>query len=192
MVLMSKMKIDKYLQEITLLDGSTVTLRPINSQDKQALQEFHARLSEDTRFFRYQYHKGELTEKDLSNFCDIDYDNTLALVAERENNGQKEIIGVGRYYRLDDPEIAEVAFVVQDSEQRKGIGTQLLKHLALQARENNIRYFVAEVLRANGKMISIFRKSDPGMEHVNEDGSTCTITVSVPEAIHNSSILTSC
>jgi GNAT superfamily N-acetyltransferase len=189
MVLMLKRKTDNYRQEITLLDGSKAALRPICLRDKQALQAFHARLSEDTRFFRYQYHKGELTEDDLTNFCDIDYDNTLALVAERELNGQKEIIGVGRYYRLDNPRVAEVAFVVQDSEQRKGIGTQLLKHVALQARENGICYFVAEVLRANGKMISIFRKSDPGMEHVNEDGSTCTITVSVAEAVHNSSIL---
>jgi GNAT superfamily N-acetyltransferase len=189
MVLESKRKIDDYRQEITLLNGDSIELRPICSQDKVALQSFHARLSEDTRFFRYQYHKGELTEKDLNNFCDIDYDNTLALVAEKGLNGRKEIVGVGRFYRLDNPEVAEVAFVVQDSEQRKGIGTQLLKHLALLARENNIAYFVAEVLRANGKMISIFRKSDPGMETVNEDGSSCTISFSVSEAIHNGSML---
>jgi GNAT superfamily N-acetyltransferase len=188
MVLVARKNISNLQQEVTLLDGNKVVLRPICSQDRQALQAFHTRLSADTRFFRYQYHKGELTEHDLKNFCDIDYENTMALVAERGVNGCKKIVGVGRYYRLDNPEVAEVAFVVEDNEQRKGIGTQLLQQLALLARENGIRHFVAEVLRTNGKMISIFRKSDPGLAHLNEDGSTCTIKLSVSEAIHNSSV----
>jgi len=155
-------------------------------QDRDSLRAFYGRLSEDTRFLRYQYHRAEITEKELERFCDIDYDNSLALVAERGPFGQRDIIGVGRYYRLDNPAIAEVAFVIQDDEQGKGIGTQLLKHLAFQAKKNDIEYFVGEVLRNNGRMLSIFRKADPGMEHVNEDGSTCDVALSVSEIVHNS------
>lgn len=173
-----------YLQNMNTLDGRKVAIRPITCNDKNRLQEFHARLSGDTRFLRYQYSKGDLTESDLHTFCNVDYHNTLGLVAETEVNGRKHIIGVGRYMRLNDPQIAEMAFVVQDSEQRKGIGTQLLKHLSILAWERGIRYFVAELLRENGRMIDILRKSDPGMRQLIE-GSCVTITIKVENAKQN-------
>jgi GNAT superfamily N-acetyltransferase len=181
-----KRKLFYYRQEIELLDGRRIFLRPIGPQDKQALTAFHSRLSPDTRFLRYQYCKGDLTEQDLKNFCDVDYDRNLALVAETGSDGSREIIGVGRFCRLSDPQTAEVAFVVEDREQRKGVGTQLLKHLAIIAHSKGIRYFVAEVLRTNGKMLSVFRKSDSRMEQVTDDSSTCTVTLSVAEIINRS------
>jgi len=173
-----------YIQNMNTLDGKEVTIRPITCDDKHKLQEFHARLSLDTRYLRYQYSKGDLTESDLHTFCNVDYYNTLGLVAETEIHGQKHMIGVGRYARLNDPQMAEMAFVVQDSEQRKGIGTQLLRHLSILAWERGIRYFVGEVLRENGLMINILRKSDPGMHQVAE-GSSCTITINVEDAKEN-------
>jgi GNAT superfamily N-acetyltransferase len=186
MTVSMKRRLFCYRQEAELLDGRRIFLRPICSQDRQALTAFHSRLSQDTRFFRYQYLKGDLTEEDLKNFCDIDYNRDMALVAEAGTDGFREIIGVGRYCRLADPQTAEVAFVVQDSEQRKGVGTLLLKHLAGIAYARGIRFFVAEVLRHNGKMLSVFRKSDPCMEQSVDDCSTCTVTLSVGEIIHGS------
>jgi acetyltransferase len=179
-------ELSQFRQEITLLDGRQVIIRPIGPEDKKALSAFHTHLSEETRLLRYQYLKGDLTEDDLKNFCEIDYNNSLALVAEAGVNGARELIGVGRYYRLPYPDTAEVAFVVRDCDQKKGVGTQLLKQLALLAREKEIRYFVAEVLRRNGKMLSIFRKSDPGMTQVADDAGSCTVRLSVAEAIDRS------
>jgi GNAT superfamily N-acetyltransferase len=173
-----------YRQKTALLNGKEIVIRSICTQDKKALVEFHKFLSEETRFMRYQYFKGELTESDLKNFCDVDYNNTMALVAESIHGGCKQIIGVGRYYRLPDSQTAEVAFVVRDSEQRKGVGTQLLKHLAILAWQKDIRYFIAELLRVNGKMLSIFRKSDPRLKTVIDSRSTCTVTLSVAETMH--------
>jgi GNAT superfamily N-acetyltransferase len=189
MILRARRKTEFYRQEIILDCGDKIVLRPICQQDKEAVWSFFGRLSEDTRFLRYQYHKNEMTDVELNDFCDIDYGNTLALVAEKEIYGQKYIIGVGGYYRLNNDHTAEVAFVVQDDEQRKGIGTQLLKHLAFHARDIEIEHFVGEVLRENGKMLSIFRKADPGMENKIADGSSCTVSLSVSEVIHNSLIL---
>jgi GNAT superfamily N-acetyltransferase len=173
-----------YNYQMITSDGQKVLIRPIAIEDKNKLQEFHTRLSEETLYLRYQYSKGALSESDLEAFCNVDYNNTLGLVAEIEKNGQKPIIGVGRYARLNDPQIAEMAFVVQDSEQRKGIGTQLLKHLAILAWERGIRYFVGELLRENGRMINILRKSDPALAQSNE-GSACTITIKVEDARNN-------
>lgn len=172
-----------YLQEIVLFDGTRSILRPICPEDKPALAAFHNRLSEDTRFLRYHYSKGQLTEGDLKDLCEVDYCRTMALVAEAERNGGKEIIGVGRYIRLPFDHTAEVAFVVQDSEQGKGIGTQLLKHLSILAWQKDIYFFFGEVLRQNGRMLSIFRKSDPGMKQEVDSACTCTVTLSVYEAM---------
>ena len=176
--------VPRYLQNMNTADGMKVTIRPISFKDKNKLQEFHTRLSEATRFLRYQYAKGDLTESDLRTFCEVDYHNTLGLVAETGENGRKHIIGVGRYARLEDPQIAEIAFVVQDSEQKKGIGTQLLRHLSILAWERGIRYFVGELLRENGRMINILRKSDPRMRRLIE-GSSFTITIKVEDAKAN-------
>jgi hypothetical protein len=177
--------IRNYRRALVLLDGRKVLLRPIRCDDKNRLIEFHTHLSEDTLFSRYQYSKGDLTEEDLKNFCEIDYNNSLALVAETGSGRQRKIIGVGRYYRLKRYDTAEVAFVVRDCDQRKGIGTQLLKHLAILARQKDVKYFIAGVLKLNGKMMSIFRKADPGIETIEQDDTTITIKLSVAEVIRN-------
>lgn len=173
----------EYRQQIRLLDGSTATIRPILCSDRDALLAFHSRLSEETRFLRYHYYKGALTEDDLKNFCDMDYSDVLALVAESEQRGRQEIIGVGRYIRIPPDHTAEVAFVVQDDQQQKGVGTQLLKHLAILAWQRGIRYFVGEVLRQNGRMLSIFRKCDPSMEQEIDSPCTCNVILSVAEIL---------
>jgi RimJ/RimL family protein N-acetyltransferase len=178
----AKVNMPDYHQQITLLDGRKAMIRPISCDDRNELLAFHSRLSEDTRFLRYHYLKGALTEEDLNNFCDMDYHNSLALVAEMEKDGHPEIIGVGRYFRLPVDHTAEVAFVVEDDEQNKGIGTQLLKHLAILAYQQDIHHFVGEVLRQNGRMLSIFRKSDPGMGQEVDSPCTCNISISVAEA----------
>jgi len=167
-----------------LLDGTTVLFRPVCSDDRAAILEFHERQSLETRFFRYQYSKGSLTEADLRNFCDIDYYDNIGLVAERERRGKPEIVAVGRFYRLPTrPHTAEVAFVVQDSEQRKGIGTRLLKHLAKLAWQRDIYFFTGEVLRENGRMLSIFTKADPELHYTDADDHTCVVTLSVQEIL---------
>jgi hypothetical protein len=173
----------EFRREIVLSDGSLATLRPICSADKQALVAFHSRLSAESLFLRYHYSKGQLTEKDLQDLCDIDYSTTMALVAEVERNGHREIIGVGRYIRLPFDHTAEVAFIVQDSEQNKGIGTQLLQNLAILAWQKEIYFFFGEVLRQNGKMLTIFRKSDPGMKQEADSACTCTVTLSTAEVL---------
>ena len=173
-----------YRKQVQLLDGRHVVIRPISPEDQSALIAFHSRLSDESRFHRYHYSKGELTQEDLTNFCDVDFKDSLALVADQGKRGKKEIIGVGRFYRLpSNTHTAEVAFVVQDSEQRKGICTHLLKQLAALAWERDIYFFLGVVMRDNSKMLSILRKSDPEMHQVVDDYSTTIITFSVEETM---------
>jgi hypothetical protein len=176
-----------YRCEITLTDGTRAVLRPISSADKEALVSFHGRLSPESLFLRYHYSKGQLTESDLHTLCDIDYSTSMALVAEAERNGQNEIIGVGRYIRLPFDHTAEVAFIVQDCDQNKGIGTHLLHHLSTLAWQHDIYFFFGEVLRQNSRMLTIFRKSDPGMKQESDGPSTCSVTFSVAETMRRAS-----
>jgi GNAT superfamily N-acetyltransferase len=177
--------IRSYRKAVRLLDGREATIRPIFSEDRRSVQEFYRRLSDESKFLRYHYTKGELTEGDLHNFCDVDYRDNMGLVMEIGCNGHRDIIGLGRYCRLPLSNKAEVAFEVQDSEQRKGVGTLLLKHLAGLASQEGIGEFFGEVLRSNSKMLSIFRKSDPRMKQEIDDPTTCNVTFSVSETLRN-------
>lgn len=139
--------------DVLLSDGSAAHLRQIRPEDAPAIVEFHSRMSERTRYLRYFSPYPRIPERDLERFVNVDHRDREAFVVV---SGPR-ISAVGRYERLghDSPE-AEVAFVVEDAHQGRGIGSVLLEHLAQAARENGIKRFVAEVLPENGGMLRVF------------------------------------
>lgn len=141
-----------------LRDGGTAHLRPISPQDADAVQRFHMAQSKASVYLRFFTYKSSLTPKELARFTEVDYRNRVALVAVHG----VDIIGIGRYDRLDTPTVAEVAFNISDHHQGRGLGSILLEHLAAAARENGIREFSAEVLPENRKMLQVF--ADAGYE----------------------------
>ena len=157
---------------MVLADGGTVHLRPITPADADALVALHGRLSERTLYLRFFGPYPKIPERDLERFTIVDYHDRVALVAILGD----DMIAVGRYERLDD-QAAEVAFIVQDGQQGRGIGSILLEHLAAAARERGIHRFVAEVLAENGQMVRVFRDAgyrvhrefDGGVLHLEFD-----------------------
>ncbi|MEU5550131.1 GNAT family N-acetyltransferase [Micromonospora sp. NPDC047793] len=139
--------------DVLLSDGSTVQLRPIRPTDAPAIVEMHARFSERTRYLRYFSPYPRIPERDLHRFVNVDHRDREAFVVLAGDR----IVAVGRYERLGpaSPD-AEVAFVVEDAYQGRGIGSVLLEHLADAARRSGIVNFVAEVLPANGAMLRVF------------------------------------
>ncbi|MBT8159412.1 MULTISPECIES: GNAT family N-acetyltransferase [Arthrobacter] len=144
--------------DVVLRDGGTAHLRPISPDDSDALQAFHTAQSETSIYMRFFTFKSKLTSKELRRFTEVDHRDRVAFVITVGG----EIIGVGRYDRLDNPTEAEVAFNISDNQQGRGIGSILLEHLAAAARENGIRRFTAEVLPENRKMLRVF--ADAGYE----------------------------
>lgn len=144
--------------DVVLRDGGTAHLRPISPEDADALQAFHTAQSETSIYMRFFTFKSRLSSKELRRFTEVDHTNRVAFVITIGG----EIVGVGRYDRLDDPTEAEVAFNISDVQQGRGIGSILLEHLAAAARENGIRRFTAEVLPENRKMLRVF--ADAGYE----------------------------
>jgi len=152
--------------DVVLRDGATARLRPIQPDDAAGLQAMHAAQSESSIYLRYFTYKSELSAKELDRFTRVDHRERVALVIERGGR----LLGVGRYDRYGDSDAAEVAFNISDAAQGQGLGSILMEHLAVAAREQGIRRFTAEVLPENRKMLSVFQDSGFEVARRFEDG----------------------
>jgi acyl-CoA synthetase (NDP forming)/GNAT superfamily N-acetyltransferase len=152
--------------DVVLSDGGTVHLRPITPDDAERVVAFHGRLSDRTRYFRYFGAYPRIPQRDLERFVNVDHHDRVAFVAMLGD----DIIAVGRYERLKDTYQAEIAFVVEDDHQGRGIGSILLEHLAAAGQESGIEQFVAEVLGENRQMVGVFRDAGYQLSRVLEDG----------------------
>ncbi len=153
--------------DVVLSDGGTVHLRPITPDDAERLLAFHGRLSERTRYFRYFGPYPRMPKRDLVRFSTVDHLDRVALVASLGD----DIVAVGRFDRLASGDSAEIAFVVEDVHQKRGLGSILLEHLAAAARERGLSRFVAEVLAENGQMVRVFRDAGYVVSREFEEGS---------------------
>jgi acyl-CoA synthetase (NDP forming)/GNAT superfamily N-acetyltransferase len=162
--------------DVLLSDGSTVQVRPIDPADAEAIVAMHARFSERTRYLRYFSPYPRIPPRDLERFVTVDHRDREAFVVVYGSS----LIAVGRYERLG-PQApdAEVAFVVADEHQGRGIGSVLLEHLAAAAERAGISRFVAEVLPENSAMLRVF--ADAGY-HVNRSYADGVVHLTFPIA----------
>ena len=160
----------KYQTTVILRDGSTLYLRPIQHEDEEKLLALFYRLSHRTVYLRFHHVLTQMSKEEVQRFCDVDYHNAFALVATIGEYVEEKIIAVGRYHRLPGGDSAEVAFVVEDAYQGKGIATHLLEQLAVIAREKGVRLFEAEVLGENREMMRVFLDIGFQMERELEYG----------------------
>jgi acetyl coenzyme A synthetase (ADP forming)-like protein len=146
----------QYETEVLLKDGSRILLRPIKRDDVDRWLDFISRLSQRTMYLRFHY-MPKLGRDDAIRFCSVDYNNAFAFVAEALKGQRREIIAIGRYYRIPDKPSAEVAFAIEDAYQGRGIGTKLVEWLANVARDRGITTFEAAVLAENKGMMGVFK-----------------------------------
>jgi len=147
----------QYENEVLLKDGSRILLRPIRQDDTERWLAFFQRQSQQTKYFRFQRDPGKMGPEDAQRFCTVDYKNTFALVGEVQREQRREIIAIGRYYRLPNKRSARVAFAIEDAYHGKGIGTRLIEWLANAARDNGIAFFEGDVLAENERMMSVLK-----------------------------------
>ncbi len=138
--------------DVLLRDGRTAHIRPIRVEDREVFVEFYARVSDQSKYYRFFSPMPRLSDRDVDRFTNVDNVNRVALVLTL----QGRIIAVGRYDVIR-PGEAEVAFLVEDQHQGRGIGQLLLEHLSQAGRERGVERFVAEVLPDNTRMIQTFR-----------------------------------
>ena len=160
--------LEKYKTTVILKDGSTLHLRPIQRDDEERLLALFYRMSAHTVYLRFHHILTHMPREEARRFCNVDYDNTFAIVATMGEDIEEKIIAVGRYSRLPKSDAAELALVVEDAYQGKGIGTHLLEQIAIIARGKDIRRFEAEVLAENEDAMKVLK--DSGFQIAKELG----------------------
>ncbi|PRH77406.1 acyl-CoA synthetase, partial [Streptomyces solincola] len=151
---------DHWEADVVLRDGGTARIRPITAEDAERLVSFYEQVSDESKYYRFFAPYPRLSAKDVHRFTHHDHVDRVGLAATVGG----EFIATVRYDRIDadgmpataPADEAEVAFLVQDAHQGRGVASALLEHIAAVARERGIRRFAAEVLPANGKMIKVF------------------------------------
>ncbi|MET9844508.1 bifunctional acetate--CoA ligase family protein/GNAT family N-acetyltransferase [Streptomyces ossamyceticus] len=160
--------------DVVLRDGGTARIRPITVDDAERLVSFYEQVSDESKYYRFFAPYPRLSAKDVHRFTHHDFVDRVGLAATVGG----EFIATVRYDRIGadgmpasaPADEAEVAFLVQDAHQGRGVASALLEHIAAVARERGIRRFAAEVLPANSKMIKVFTDAGYQQKRSFEDG----------------------
>jgi acetyltransferase len=149
-----------------LLDGIKVLLRPIRPEDEPLEREMLYTPSEETMRMRFFRVIREITHEMLIRFCNIDYDRDFAMVAEIEKNGTRKLIGVGRVMMEHDLKTGEIAVLVHDAFQGKGLGYKLMEVLIRIAKEKGVEELRGIALTENTRILRMVREFDFTREYL--------------------------
>jgi acyl-CoA hydrolase/RimJ/RimL family protein N-acetyltransferase len=152
-----------------LEDGTNIRFRPIHPTDATRMKDLFYKLSEGTVFYRFGWEMKRIPQKQIQDFIYIDHRNEVAIVGTIPETSGEEIIAFAGYYLDKKTNRAEVAIVVLDEWQNKGIGTFMIKYLAGIARKDGINGFTAEIHMTNKPMQAVMRKMNGKMESSLED-----------------------
>lgn len=140
--------------DVVLSDGGTARLRPITRDDRDAYARFYAGVSDTSKYLRYLQPHPTLSDAELDRITAADQHDEIVLVLELRD----EIIAAAQATVLPGvgERTADVAFLVNDDQQGRGIAHLLLEHLAACGRERGVRRFVADMLPENRRMLRVF------------------------------------
>jgi len=154
---MGELTVTGFDRQVTLRDGTRVRVRPIRPDDEPRLVALYDHLSRDTRYQRFFSVMRRLPTDWAHFLANVDYERRLALVAEAPGDADT-LIAVARYEPAGQPDVAEVAFVVQDEWQGRGLGTLLFLDLLTAAHGNGVRRFRAWILAENQRMLRLIAR----------------------------------
>jgi acyl-CoA hydrolase/GNAT superfamily N-acetyltransferase len=145
-------------KRFTLKDGTEVLLRPIKATDERLEQELLYSLSDQSIYLRFFSSTSAFPHERVQYYTTVDYDEHMAIVAIQEVDGEERMVGVGRYIKEKDSDMAELALLVKDDWQGKGLGSLMHEYLDNIARAHNIGGFKAEVLDQNKRALHVFTR----------------------------------
>ena len=166
--------------DVLLLDGRAAHVRPIRPGDADQLIAFYARVSAESKYLRFFAPYPTLSDRDVAFFTNVDHLDRVGLVVTLG----ARVIAVGRYDAIgagaaaegdtdgdtEEARAAEVAFLVEDAHQGRGLAQLLLEHLTQAGRERGLERFVADVLPENTRMIQTFRDAGYSVASGIHDG----------------------
>lgn len=175
----------------TIADDVQVRVRPVRISDEERLQELFYRLSDESTYSRFMQYKKAHPHEEMQQLVDLDYEHSMALVVTVDDETE-QIIAMARYDLEPATNLADIAFVVLDAWQGKGIGTLLMKRMAEIGEKRGIGGFTADVLASNRAMLGVFQRSGLRLQTHLESG-TYELTlrfkderelVSSPHSVH--------
>ncbi|HJS97341.1 MAG TPA: GNAT family N-acetyltransferase, partial [Solirubrobacteraceae bacterium] len=134
---------------------TSLVIRPIEPDDRELLRAGFERLSEHSRYLRFQAPLASLSDQQLAYLTEIDHHDHEALLALASDG--EEIVGVARFVRVNHA-VAECAIVVADDWQGRGVATELLDRLVDRARDEGIERFTALVLAENAEAVRLLER----------------------------------
>lgn len=144
------------LEERTeLLDGKSILLRPLKGTDEDLLKELFYAESDQSRYYRFLTPTQYLPRRVLQSLTHIDYETAMAVCAVDDSAAREELLGIARYFRQPQSELAEFAILVHDAWHGKGIGTALMRKLIAMAEMQGIRGLTADILVENRRMFEL-------------------------------------
>jgi len=143
----------------TLRDGTEIFFRPVKPTDETALSEMLYSLSEESVQKRYMTRTTTFPHKDVQKLTNIDYQQDIAIVGTVPGASGEQVVAIAQYFLDPKTQTAEVAFIVQDEWQQKGMGTFLLDYITRIAKQRGVKHFAAKVLPVNKPMLAIFYNS---------------------------------
>lgn len=167
---------ERLVRKAQLNDGTEITLRPIRPEDEPLWLEMLEKCSKETIYSRFRHDFQFKSHIVATQFCVIDYDREMAIIAEIEQNGKKHMIGEARLIADPDLETAEFAVLVTDQWQQKGVGYLLTDYSMQIAKIVHVKKVIAETINNNRAMMNLFKKLDFEIHHY-EDGTVSIFKV---------------
>ena len=167
---------EKYVARRTLKNGVEVLLRPIKAEDEDRFNELIMSLSAESRRFRFFSIVKEMPHERLAQYCNLDYDRQVAIIAELQDN--KQIIGAGRVIAEPNGKNGEFAVIVADKWQRLGLGSKLMDYIVDAAKDMRLKEISASILPDNYRMIRLSEKKGFKIEKLDEETVKASLTIS--------------
>jgi len=143
----------------TLHDGTEIFFRPIKPTDEAVLSEMLYSLSPSSIRTRYMAQTVAFPHKNVQQLTNIDYSQNISIVGTVPSVSGEQVVAIAQYYLDPKTQAAEIAFLVQDEWQKRGMGTFLLAYLTQIAKQHGVKRFYAKVLPGNKPMLAIFHNS---------------------------------
>jgi acetyltransferase len=147
-----------YRENWTSRDGKTVILRSITSKDKRIEKELIDGLSLQSARYRFFHVIKEATEEMVDKFCDINYKDEVAIIAEYNSNGKQRNVGVVRLFIDPNLQAGEFAILVADNFQGSGLGTKFMETLIDIGRKKGLKSIYGMVLAENSGMLTLAKE----------------------------------
>lgn len=155
---------EEFVSKINLNDGTPVLLRPIKPEDEPLWLEMLGSCSKESLYFRFRHFFHWHTHEVASRYCYIDYDREIAIVAETENDGKRQLIGIGRLIADPGYENVEFAILITDAWQNRDLGNLLTDYCIAIARQWNPKRIIAQTTTDNPRMIKVFEKEASALQ----------------------------